>query len=502
MELWLLLILPLGFFTYWIIKRSVTSITRTPVWLLWLVLMMPPLIWSAWGIIVGNTPIPVFLVLGPFLLSPLLYYLLIQWGRRDVPSPAASETLSQTEEPNSTSSNTPPPNLDKKALPVRPITPKEESALRNCFPWGVYYLQKLDYRPQAILCRGKLRTNPETAYKTIEQNVREKFSDRFLVLFQEGLQGNPFFALIPNPNATTQPNDVPEEKLTRPILAFALMAITLFTTSLIGTELAGLSLEEVQTSPAFLLQGLSYGLSVMVILGIHELGHYLAALHYKIRTTLPYFIPLPFFLGTFGAFIQMRSPTPNRKALFDISIAGPLAGFIATLPILLWGLSLSEVVPLDEEAGLLNINAVNPRYSFLLSVISKLALGSQFTAGSAIDLHPMAFAGYIGLIITALNLMPVGQLDGGHIVHAMLGQRTGAIVGQVARLLMLVLAFTQKAYLIWAIILLFMPIVDEPALNDVSELDNKRDLLGVVTLGLLVIILLPVPGTVAQWLGI
>jgi membrane-associated protease RseP (regulator of RpoE activity) len=239
----------------------------------------------------------------------------------------------------------------------------------------------------------------------------------------------------------------------------------------------------------------------MAILGIHELGHYLVALYYKIRTTLPYFIPVPFFLGTFGAFIQMRSPVPNRKALFDVGIAGPVAGLLVALPLLFWGLAHSSPVPLTEESGLVNIQSLDPRFSLLLSVLSKWALGSQFMPDMAINLHPVAVAGYIGLIVTAFNLMPVGQLDGGHIIHAMFGQRTGAAIGQLSRLLMLVLAFLQPDLLLWAIILILLPVVDEPALNDVSELDNGRDFAGLLALTVLVSILLPVPGTLSQWLN-
>ena len=145
-----------------------------------------------------------------------------------------------------------------------------------------------------------------------------------------------------------------------------------------------------------------------------------------------------------------------------------------------------------------NFNALDPRFSLLLSGLSKLALGNQLAPGVAIDLHPAAVAGYIGLIFTALNLMPVGQLDGGHIVHAMFGQTKAAIIGQVTRLLMFVLAIAQPAYLLWAVILLLMPIADQPALNDVSELDNLRDFLGLLSLAVLIVILLPVPGTIAQ----
>ncbi len=162
----------------------------------------------------------------------------------------------------------------------------------------------------------------------------------------------------------------------------------------------------------------------------------------------------------------------------------------------------SSVVPLLDTSGLLNYDSLNPRFSLLLTVLSKWALGSKLTPEMAIDLHPVAFAGYIGLVVTALNLMPVGQLDGGHIVHAMFGQRTGAMIGQITRLLVLVLALMERDLMIWAIILLFMPVADEPALNDVSELDNWRDFWGLLALALLVSILLPAPATITGLLNV
>ena len=196
----------------------------------------------------------------------------------------------------------------------------------------------------------------------------------------------------------------------------------------------------------------------------------------------------------------MRSPVPNRKALFDVGIAGPLAGLIVTLPFLFWGLAQSQVVERAEASTILNFDSFDPQASLLLALFSRLALGAQLTAENAIDLHPVAIAGCIGLIITALNLMPVGQLDGGHIVHAMFGQRMGANIGQVARLLILLLSFVQTEYLLWAILLLFIPAVDEPALNDVTELDNRRDFLGLLTLALLIFIILPTPPQILRLL--
>jgi membrane-associated protease RseP (regulator of RpoE activity) len=498
MELWLLLILlSLGLFTYVTIQRTVAHITRTPVWLLWLVLMTPVLIWSGWTLVYGkNTPPPPPLMFGPFVLCPLLYWLLIQWGRQ-VPKPPVNQEVESKPQISLTQQMIP---SNSETPTLRPITKQEETELRNCFPWGVYYLQNVEYRPQAVLCRGKLRTNPEAAYQTVRENIEAEFGDRFFVIFQESFNGKPFFALVPNPQA--QPKPAKEtEPVTRPLFALGLLLITLLTTTVMGAEIAGVTVEQSQADPAVLLRGLPYALALMAILSIHELGHYIAARFYKVRATLPYFIPVPFFLGTFGAFIQMRSPVPHRKALFDIGIAGPMAGLLVTLPLLMWGLAHSEVVPLSDASGLLNFQSLNPRFSLLLTVLSKWALGSELTAKMAIHLHPVAVAGYIGLVITAFNLMPVGQLDGGHIIHAMFGQRTGVAIGQLVRLLVLVRALIEPDLLVWAIILLFLPVADEPALNDVSELDNWRDLWGLIALVILASIFIP-PGTISELLNV
>lgn len=492
MLLWLWLLL-LGLITYWILRRGVAPITRTPIWILWLVMMTPALIWSTWKLVYGEQKsIPPELIVIPFIVCPIVYWWLVKRGHQN-PPPTDSSTPS-----TSTMTSEPTP----KAPPPRVMTPAEETQLRECFPWSVFPLQKLEHRPQAVICRGQIRSNPEVVYQTIRDKIRAQFGDRFIVVFQTDLNDKPFFALVPNPYLERAKNITRDDSLNRPVLALALLVITLFTTTLAGVGMTDVSPEVWQSDPSWLLQGLPYALALMTILGIHESVHYLAALRYGIRTTLPYFIPVPFFLGTFGAFVQMRSPLPNRRALFDVSIAGPWAGFIATVPILIWGLAHSTVVAIPPDgASILNFNAIDPSFSLLLTVLSKFTLGAELTATNAIDLHPVAIAGYLGLIVTAFNLLPIGQLDGGHMVHAMMGQRTSMAIGQVSRLLILILAFTRREFLILAVLLFFLPLNDEPALNDVSELDNIRDFVGLLTLGLLLIILLPVPPTVAQWLN-
>lgn len=480
----ILFLILFGLFTYLLMRRSVARVTRTPVWLLWMALMLPALILSAIST-TTNTPLPEILVCY-FVVSTLLYWLLFRWGR--IP-PSPKQDRSQESEPRPAATN--PTDQIK---PVRPIEPIEETQLRKCFPWSIYYVQNIEYRPQAVICRGQLRTEPTKAYQQIKANIEAEFGDRFLLIFQEGLNGKPIFVLVPNTQAIKSESGKPE-KLTRPGVAILLLLATLVTTTFVGGRIAGEST---------LLAGLPYALGLMAILGTHELGHYLAARFYKIRATLPYFIPMPVFLGTFGAFIQMRGPIPNRKALFDVSIAGPIAGFIMTIPILLWGLANSQVVSFSDDAGLFNFDALNPRDSILLGLFAKLALGNSLTAPSAIDLHPIAVAGFLGLIVTALNLIPVGQLDGGHIAHAMFGQRTAIVIGQFARLLLILrsLAWRQPEFFLWALILLFMPLIEEPALDDVTDLDNTRDFCGLVALALLVLIVLPFPQFLANYFQI
>ena len=487
--LWLFV---LGLISYFLLQSSISRITRTPVWLLWLVIMAPALIWSGWILVSGASKIspPDWLII-PFLVCPFLYWFLVQLGRKEITSETAEITSDGTE---------PAKARPKPAL--RPIDAVEEASLRECFPWSIYFLQNLEFRPQAVICRGQLRTNPETAYETIRENVERHFGDRFLVIFQSSLSGQPFFAIVPNPSRQSAENSVNNAPVNRPFFALALVLITLFTTTIVGSQLAGVTEKIVQSNPSMLTKGLPYAMTLMVILGIHESGHYLAAKFHKIRTTLPYFIPVPFFLGTFGAFIQIRSPIPNRRALFDVGIAGPFAGLVATVPFLIWGLYHSTIVPISNKSGMLNFESFNPNFSLMMTLLSKLTLGAALNSETAINLHPVAVAGYLGLIVTAFNLMPVGQLDGGHIVHAMFGQNASMAIGQVARLCMLLLSFLEPGLLLWAIILFLTPLNDEPALNDVSELNNWRDALGLLAIGLLLAILLPAPRILVQWLNV
>jgi membrane-associated protease RseP (regulator of RpoE activity) len=534
----------LGWITYLLLQRSLASQGSTPLWVLWLVLMMPALVWGAWTLLFGpNVEPPLWLMLGPFVVSPFLYWLLVrnslaQYRRKHLSKESKDVKLST--ESKASLSPTAAQKLEQlialegesKAAPPlpRPLSKEEEADLKHCFPWNLFALHQVEYRLQAVICQGQLRADPSEAYQRIQTNINQRFGDRFLVLLQENWTGKPFFALVPNVqksvNTTLQTDPLADPSFGslesmvanrsatlfpdrsahrrsegcngfyRPGLALGLLLVTLFTTTFMGTIFAGVPLEslaDLGDRPHLLWQGFPYGLSLILILGAHEMGHVWAARRYQIATTLPYFIPIPTFLGTFGAFTQIKAPIPHRRALFDISFAGPAAGVLITLPLLWWGIAHSEIVPITDESSLMNFQSLNPWSSFLLTLISRFALGTNLTPDTALSLNPIGIAAYLGIIVTALNLMPVGQLDGGHIVHAMFGQRTGAIVGQMTRLFMLLLSLRQPELLLWSLLLLFIPVVDEPALNDVSELDDRRDFLGFMALGMLLLILLPVP---------
>lgn len=489
----------LGWLTYIILRRSVPLLSGGRIWVLWTVMMAPALIWTTWGLLheESEQQIPLLLILGPFFLCPLIYLVLITRWR---PTPSSPDTASQSLQSDAAEKAT---AIRKSLLPSSkpPLNAEEESELRRCFSLSTYFLHKVEYRLQAVICQGQLRTTADEAYAVIDEKVKGSFGDRFLVLLQEDFSGKPYFALVPNPHRKRIEQTRQATATPRYPLALGLLLLTLFTTTLVGTGMVGSPIDSFETiaqQPNLLQKGLPYALPLLLILGMHEGGHFWAARRYKLKTSLPYFIPVPSFLGTFGAFIQIRSPMPNRKILFDVGIAGPLAGLIVTLPLLAWGIAHSQVVPMDTESTLLNFSALDPKHSILMTLMSRFFLGEALTLNGALALHPVAIAGYLGLVVTALNLMPIGQLDGGHVVHAMFGQKSGAIIGQVARLLVLLLSLVQKELLLWALLLFFIPAVDEPALNDVSELDDGRDILGLASLALLFLIILPTPSVLAN----
>jgi len=212
---------------------------------------------------------------------------------------------------------------------------------------------------------------------------------------------------------------------------------------------------------------------------------------------------VPFALGTFGAFIKIKSITPTRRALFDVAVAGPLAGLVFAIPALLIGLRYSKVVAGTAPTAL-GLAGVSVNSSVLMAFLAKISLGASVLNNDHLVLHPLAFAGWLGLIVTALNLLPIGQLDGGHMSHAMFGSRkarSGSVVAMAC--LFLLALFVWPGLMIWAIIVFFIAGVrDAPAANDVTSVGLGRKVLGWFTFLLLALIIVPVPRALYEVIGL
>lgn len=232
-----------------------------------------------------------------------------------------------------------------------------------------------------------------------------------------------------------------------------------------------------------ILEGIAFSISLLAIVGFHETAHFFAARKHGVKATLPYFIPAPTLIGTFGAVINVKSAIPNKNALFDLGVSGPIAGFIVTIPVLIIGIYLSNLVPLQPSSSV---------YMPLLMQIIAYFIFPQAPSGYGLSFHPVAFAGWVGTIITMLNLMPVAVLDGGHISRSMFNTRIHQYVSVLGIIVTIILGWYVMAILMAAFIL-FMAKTHPGAQDNVSKLSKSRKLLAVVVAVILILCLSPYP---------
>jgi membrane-associated protease RseP (regulator of RpoE activity) len=280
----------------------------------------------------------------------------------------------------------------------------------------------------------------------------------------------------------------PKKQKPNPRINILLFILTFFTTTFAGTLFSA----DVESSSSIFLQlhkGLPFSLTLLTILLFHEFGHYFMAKKHRVEATLPYFIPAPSIIGTFGAIIKMRSPLHSKKSLLDIGAAGPLAGVVVAVPAVIIGLRLSEIQPVSDLKGGLSLGS-----SLLFSFLSKISIG-VVPDNYDIVLHPIAFAGWIGLLVTMLNLLPVGQLDGGHVAYAVLGRQRHRMASYIVLPILFFLGIKAwQGWLIWCLLLLFlMGTKHPPTIDDHVPLDSGRKLIGWIALILFVLTFTPVP---------
>jgi len=243
-------------------------------------------------------------------------------------------------------------------------------------------------------------------------------------------------------------------------------------------------LAKIVTTPHLLFTGLPYSLTLMTILMAHEMGHFLACVYYRVDATLPFFLPAPTFIGTFGAFIRFRSPIYSRRVLFDVGIAGPLAGFVVLLPALAIGLSYSKIIPGIAGQGDMALGS---------PALLRLMEYAIFPGVSTNDiyLHPVARAAWVGLLATALNLLPIGQLDGGHVMYAFIGDRH-LIVSSIACLVLIPMGLLYWPWAVWGILFLIFA-RRHFSIIDPSNLGTGRRVLGIVAVAIFLSCFIPEP---------
>lgn len=275
-----------------------------------------------------------------------------------------------------------------------------------------------------------------------------------------------------------------------PVLHIVLFIVTFGTTLAAGALQAGVDLIE---NPLDIVAGFPFAATLITILLVHEFSHYAASRMHHTAATLPYFIPAPSIIGTFGAFIKMKSPIPTRAALVDIGASGPIAGLLVSIGACLIGLSMSPVIPLQQTDDMMNLGE-----SMLFSFLSWLVVGN-LPPNTDIVLHPIAFAGWIGLFVTSINLFPIGQLDGGHVSYALFGRHhstiSHALVGVLAALGTAALLWdvAWEGWFMWAVLMLILGLEHPPVIYPEERLDPRRRWIGLFSFFVFIVTFVPAP---------
>lgn len=272
----------------------------------------------------------------------------------------------------------------------------------------------------------------------------------------------------------------------RLLLPALLFILTIATTIIAGALQKGVNPFQ---EPLRLVEGIPFSLTLLTILLTHEFGHFFASRRHGVKASFPYFIPAPppFLVGTFGAVIKTRSPIMDKRALLDIGAIGPLAGFITSIVATVIGLNFSTIIAIPEEKEVLGLGS-----SLIFSILSYLVIG-PVPEGQDILLHPIAFAGWIGFFITSLNLLPIGQLDGGHIVYAVFGRWHRLISITMIVCLTVFGIFTWQGWLLWAMLVTLLGIKHPPLMDGQMRLDRRRKIIGWLSLAVFVLTFIPLP---------
>ena len=379
------------------------------------------------------------------------------------------------------------PASDALKIEVKPPIPDEDlNAIRGIFGIDTFFATETIPYQEGVIFKGNLRGEPDTVYDRLNASLQKKLGDRYRLFLVENAEAKPVFIVLPSSN------DPRPSSLSQKIFAAVLFVATIATSLETGSLLQGFDLF---TAPARYQEVIPIALGILAVLVAHEIGHRLLAQRYQVRLSPPFFLPT-LQIGAFGAITKIESLLPNRKVLFDIALAGPAAGGIVSLLMLLSGLILSH------PGSLFQVPSQFFSGSILVGTLAKVVLGSAVNQ-PLVDVHPLTVIGWLGLVITALNLMPAGQLDGGRIVQAIYGRKTAGRTTIATVIVLGIASFANPLALYWAVVILFLQRdLERPSLNELTEPDDARAALALLALFLMIATLLPITPALAGRLGI
>lgn len=452
------------------------------VWLQGSLLLLP------WVVFLGLLLLGIYLNFAGFLVLLLVFTgLYIAVGRKtrqlaQQELQARREQLARLEEQGEAPSAGEAP-LEAPAVLQR-ISAEDLQAIQSIFGLDTFFVTETVPYGEGAIFKGNLRQEAEVVVPLLVEKLKEQVGSRYQLFLVEDPAEKPAVVVLPDPIVNYRAS------VGAQILAGALLVFSFVATLEVGANLLGFRLLD---APGRWVEALPVAAGIFAILLVHETGHRWMAGKYGVRLSPAFVIP-SLGIGTLGSLNRIQSPVPSRKALFDIAFAGPAASGILSLLVLLVGLKLSGSEGLYVPTEIF-------RSSILVGTLARLVLGSQLQA-ELVPIHPFVAVGWIGLAITALSLLPAGQLDGGRIVQAVYGRKTAARATFITLIALAVAAISNVLALYWALLILFIAREPErPPQDEITETDGQRDALALLALFLMVMTLLPVAPALAGFLN-
>jgi membrane-associated protease RseP (regulator of RpoE activity) len=396
------------------------------------------------------------------------------------PTPIISEPLPQPESPQPETA----PVLQASEAPTMPA--EDVQAAKGIFGIDTFFATETIPYQDGVIFRGNLRGQPDASHEQLSASLKARLGDRYRLFLVEGADGKPVVVVLPSAN------DPKPTTVTQALLAVVLGLATIATSLETAGILKGF---DFFNNPQRYLEILPMSAGILFFLAAYELSRRWIAHQQKVQLSPPFFLPA-IQIGSFGALTRFQSLLPNRSALFDIAFAGPAAGGLVALGMLMAGLLLST------PTSLFQIPAEFFQGSILVGTLAKVVLGSALQQ-PLVSIHPLVVIGWLGLVITAINLMPAGQLDGGRIVQSIYGRKTAGRTTVATLIVLGIATLANPLALYWAIVILVLQRnLERPALNELVEPDDARAALGLLVLFLMVATLLPLTPGLAGRLGI